>query len=326
MEVTPPTICGSGDGTLIVSANSDYEYNLNRSGWKNQNQFDHLSIGTYLLEYRLRDSECSIIRDTSFEMTADDSNILIIIDSLRLPTCQEDSNGYLSIRIEGIENPDVSWSHNTELSALVLDNLPMGTYKVGVTGEDGCYQERSFVLSMSEPVDHDVVEEIYEICAGHNLEIEIPNDNQYIWYGPDAFFQIGNEVSLNIEGQYQVQLLNGTGCLYFDTLDLVYLESFFEANFLIPSEVAQGEPFKVIENSWPLPDSVKWIIEDPGLQVISETDYQLELMSERIGNYIIQMQAYSGACYVEIEKWVSVLEFVENQEDTLNFNSEIQVF
>ena len=283
-----------------------------------------LAPGEYQLSARKLVHDCEVLLDTNFTIQALTNEFTITLDSLAPPLCLNEPNGYLAVKVEGLQNFTVLWDDGD--SSLVRDNLHSGRYGVSVTDPvTGCLQEAAFVLEATETT-FPMLKDTYEICVGESLILALDETYKYTWHGPNGFYSIESEVELSAEGGYVIEMEDAIGCSHLDSIYIVHSSTYFDANFLIPATAKVDSQFVVVENSWPIPDSILWIIPSDSLIIEQNLANQLHLKGLYTGQFKVILQAYFKDCYVEIVKSVNIVEELEDQLDSNSIFSEILAF
>ncbi len=150
------------------------------------------------------------------------------------PACEGDD---IQFSLTGDPNWDYSWSgpngftsneQNPGLSD-VLENQG-GIYSVTITDDNGCLQVLTTpVLISTYPELSTSVSA--PVCVGGDIQIQtsVGTDWIYDWTGPNGFIDsVSNplleDVTLDDEGFYYVEVMNATGCTSYDTVFVQLLE------------------------------------------------------------------------------------------------------
>jgi len=237
------------------------------------------------------------------------------IDTLvTAPTCHQGSDGSIALQVTGgAGGYTYSWSTGasaTGVSATAISNLPAGAYNVHISDRNGCTAIRSFVLP--DPP-------LLSINAGQNTTL--CNDQSYIadatiadpaasyqWSSNNGFAAATALVSIKDTGAYWVTVTDSRGCFGRDSFLIGRTNRDIAADFVVSTQVFQGQQVDMVNISQPDPDSINWVIPDiPSIQLISGDHVSASLLFADTGSYTIGMKAYAGPCWKMATQKVIVL-------------------
>ncbi|MEL6986369.1 MAG: gliding motility-associated C-terminal domain-containing protein [Bacteroidota bacterium] len=176
--------------------------------------------GEYLVSIMDNDSNCSF--DTILTIGAPDT-IRIDADTLRGPTCQSPSDGFIEIDVSGgaDQNYTYRWSHNQTINSPRVENLIANTYTVTVTDGSGCFNEASFTISNPIPPRIESIDSVSIGCDtpdGGELTVNFTEGNSPIvsieWLKTNTGEVVSNTATASnlSAGRYLITLIDELGC------------------------------------------------------------------------------------------------------------------
>jgi gliding motility-associated-like protein len=176
--------------------------------------------GRYYLEL-IKDGDCRILDSVDIAEDREVPAIDITADSI---DCSKDSAEVLVL------NPDAgaeyAWFDGAGTEVGRGDRLVLfsgGGFRVVATGENGCTNERSFVIE--EDADRPDVELTGGEISCTNPELWLiassgTDSLTYAWSGPGIVMENGDSVRIDAAGQYRVEVTAPNGCRATATLDV----------------------------------------------------------------------------------------------------------
>ncbi len=299
-----PVLCENYEGQIIgVGINPDgLEYSLDNVNWQNQPVFTELRSGAYPIRVKYP-SGCVILMDTII-LSGPSVSLSLMVDTIMQPICGIDSSGRAVLQVNGGNPPfSIGWSHGEK--GPVADFIPAGDYFINV--EDSLYCRDSLSISLTDnTLSIPVISNPQYLCEGGFIRIAQPSNWVYQWDDVASLTIDDSTVFISATGSYPFSASNNQGCMHFDTLTVLPLEEFFLVSFLIPSAAVQGIEFVAIENSWPVPDSIKWHLDTSAFEIVSTHLNQLTLNPKQLGKFEIQLTAFKGACSQILTKEVTI--------------------
>ena len=231
------------------------------------------------------------------------------------PTCHQGADGSISLGVTGgAGGYTYLWNTGasaTGVSATALNGLRPGAYSVRISDRNGCTAIRSFILP--DPP-------LLSINAGQNTTL--CNDQSYIadatipdpaalyqWSSENGFTAITGQVNVTDTGTYQVVVTDSHGCIGRDSFSISRTDRNIAADFVVSTQVFQGQQVDIVNISQPDPDSVNWILPDvTSVTLISEDPISASLLFADTGTYTIGMKAYAGPCWKAVTQKVIVLQ------------------
>ena len=309
IQTTAPTSCQPSSGKILLEIDPLFTIGLNPTDLLHSSvEYSELSEGSYIIYGKETSSECLYVLDTiGLQLQIVPTDLRISIDQKLDPTCNDDEDGLLRIRPTGGTSPyDIIW--NTGQQTNQIERLSEGTYQVTVSDLHGCQYRESFTLSSGSmlnlpwPYEKDI-----ELCLGSEIQVDIPDHLQAEWSKDNQVFSNANQLSIAKEGQYSVIAWDSIGCEIKKEINLSYSPSTFIPNMLIPSVVPKDSLIIFLENSWPAPDSIDWILPFES-ELIQKYLNQVIVRFPNLGDYSIGLMAETEHCVSTIFKTISVVD------------------
>lgn len=221
------------------------------------------------------------------------------------PICSGGLDGSISVIATGA-NGSFTYAWNNGSNGPVLNNISAGAYTVTATDQFNCSTQEPITLSDPPPVQINLGPD-RKICEGGTLILASPvNASAYSWSSPNGFSSTAKQVIISQSGNYTLQITNGDGCTGEDTFTLTTATDLLKADFLMATEVYEGDTVIIIDISWPLPESISWRLPSEG-KVISQSSEFVEVIFENSGTYSIGLDAAIASCQDNYSQNIRVL-------------------
>jgi gliding motility-associated-like protein len=201
------------EGTLLMENNTTQESSVLVS-------FPELD-SNYDFSLSIEDSNgCETLIDSLVQIP-NIPELNIDISTAISPTCQE-SNGMLSVSVNNGNPPfALEWSHDATITDTLANGLSIGNYEITVIDDLGCTD--TIQISLMDDTTLPVVDLGIDtsICANSNLVLNAGNDGvEFNWLLNGLSISQGmiNELDINQEGNYVVEVTNLDGCLSKDSI------------------------------------------------------------------------------------------------------------
>lgn len=204
---TTSAFCGDNSGSLNVSVNHPdvFQYKLDGfSGWQDESLFENLTSGVYTVLVR-NASNCN----NSLEVeVSDDSNLRLIVSSIKDVNCPLFDNGLISLDVSGA-TPPVIWRLNNgpAVGEAYFDNLGAGHYVISVSDSVGCKEEYEYDLNIS----------FVNIDAACPCDVYIPNAMTPDGDGLNDLLQIFPTCPIS---DFKLEIYNRWGEMIFESTDI----------------------------------------------------------------------------------------------------------
>lgn len=171
----------------------------------------NLPSGTYSL---LVTDENGCISDTSLTVTSPEA--LILIDSIVNTTCNNTSDGSISILALGGTSPyHYSWSNGD--TANVLIDIDSGEYSLTVTDDNGCVNHAPYVVGFDYSAPTVNLGSDTGFCAGDSITLSsLPTQGSYLWSTNDT----SSTLLINQVGVYSLTITDTNACESADTISI----------------------------------------------------------------------------------------------------------
>lgn len=283
--------------------------------------FDNLPDGTYRI--MVRDANPCIQSTGEITVKVPDP-IEIHAESLIHPVCFGYSNGQITVEASG-GNGNYGYQWNTGAEENIIQDLASGVYTVTVTDSRSCFAEQSFELLDPGKLSVDLGED-ETICEGQVYPLSAEGYASYHWMYNNEYISSAAEVKVWAEGEYILQVSDENNCQAADTFRLFISNDLLEAEFLMPSEVLEGDTVVAIDISWPEPENVVWSF-SPGIINIESEKYLEIFTFENPGIYTVSLTSYKAMCVDSISKFIVVMaDTTSNEKIVLGANSLIREF
>jgi len=304
-----PALCSDseGGGSLTLNiTNVEEPYTISWDGLGfTTNTATNLAPGFY--SGTLTDSvNCTYIFE-SLEVTAPDE-LRSNLSDYESPVCDNDNTGFLTVEaIGGTPNYTFKWTDFPNLgNTNTISNLYAGTYQLEITDDHDCVSLQTFDLFNTDNVNIEIVDSIF-LCQGQTATIDAGNEGAtFDWTSNNGFSASSQSVVLQDQGDYSVTVTNENGCTGQKEFHVKYDDRLFEVAFLISTESTIEDTLVLIEISWPVPDSVQWIIPNEFTRSVDGVSYK-ELIPSQTGDFTIGMKAFLGGCNGMVEKQITIL-------------------
>ena len=228
-----------------------------------------------------------------------------IEETITLPSCDGRNDAAIEVSmLGGIEPYTYVWS--TGVATKDLQNVATGNYSLTVTDFNGCAVSQSITIAEAVPVKIEFDDKV--ICGGQAYIFDPGFDAlAYTWTSSNGFSSTDRIINLTEPGLYQLEFIDNNGCAGSGSFSLSFSDELLTADFLMASEVFAGDSVIMIDISWPLPDSVKWVLPPEGQVVNNTVDYAILIFNEP-GTYEIGLYAHRANCSAFYSAYINVLE------------------
>ncbi|MCR9251645.1 MAG: T9SS type A sorting domain-containing protein [bacterium] len=226
------------------------------------------------------------------------------------PTCYEGEDGSISLGAQGGTAPyQFSWAGGQEGS--FISGLTDGDYSVTITDDNDCVQTVEY--SINEPSELFITTlpgNTVEVCDGGDAILDGGEEwAQYQWYHEDELFSSDRKVMVEDAGTYQLTAYTEQGCSAEESVNVEVTENPLNADFVFDSDIVIGDTLIIIDVSWPIPESIQWVIPDSVTRLSAdETVFFQSIIFPNPGTYTFGMYAYDDNCFDYVEKVFTVTE------------------
>ncbi|QXP56908.1 T9SS type A sorting domain-containing protein [Cellulophaga sp. HaHa_2_95] len=230
----------------------------------------------------------------------------IIEETIVAPICAGGTDGSISL-IVNKGNGAFTFSWNTGATTANIDNLSAGEYTVLITGFDAPIS-RTYVVEDPLPIQVNLGDDRV-LCDGQVLTLDASVENldaTYLWTADNGFSSTEAIVTLSERGNYTLNISTATGCTVTGTITIDVSDEEISAELAASSQVFVGESLILVDISYPLPESMEWIIPD-NATVITSTSDEAEITFDTPGEYEVGIITQRGPCTEIQTKKVLVL-------------------
>lgn len=233
---------------------------------------------------------------------------LVITALTEDPVCKGDSNGSISLKVEGGVKPyRMKWENGEEGERHL--QLPAGKYQVVITDAHGCFRRNEYVLHDPPQITADIGPD-RTLCRDQWCELQRTGEVEavvYRWFCNGIQIAASPGVRAEEAGVYRLEVEDAAGCMASDETVIHRNEAEIDANFAVAAQVNAGEVVKMVNTSYPEPDSVEWLLpESPEVTVVSCDSVMTEVILNREGSYLFGIRSVVGSCEAVLYKQVNV--------------------
>ena len=266
----------------------------------NQRSISELTADAY--EVLITDANGCSITD-SYEISQPD----IVEETIVQPTCHGAANGSISVLVNK-GNGLFTYQWNTGETTPMISALTAGTYTLTVTGFGNGQLTRTYSIENPIPIEVDLGEDRV-LCAGQELVLDatVADENaSYSWTSDNGFSSTAAIVTLQETANYTLTVQTATGCTAQGNIAITVSNEEIDANFAVSSQVFVNESFVAVDISYPLPESIEWIVPTEAKINKQNTD-EIELSFSQPGEYEIQIITKLGNCIAQQTKKIIVI-------------------
>ncbi|MCG8702163.1 MAG: SprB repeat-containing protein, partial [Bacteroidales bacterium] len=289
LETQAVNCYGGNDGKAIASVTSSNDYTV---VWPDDSEgpmASNLSGGSHTL--RVYDSEgCKLFK--SFTIDSPDS-IYYQLNSLVNPTCFGVQDGEIHLEATG-GTSGYSYQWNSGKNMRNLNNVDTGNYVVTITDKNQCQRSFAFDLDYSLTLTTNLEDEM-TICHNNIYPISIGSYRFYEWSRNGEYLTQDSICYADEAGEYVVDVEDEQGCLATDSITIHMSEAVQTAQFLMATEVYQGDTVVIFEVSDPMPDSIN-IIYPEGIEQVDSGQYYRHIYVPDTGTFEIELISYMLDC------------------------------
>lgn len=302
-DIVSPLCSYSSDGSIqfsTLNGSAPFTYFANNQLFQNE-KVENISGGIYHLKV-IDNFGC--FDTVTIEVAAPQELAINVIEETN-PHCHNFSDGKIRISSTGGTFPhSFSWSNSQTGS--IISSLSHGSYTVTLTDNHGCTKQESYVLTNPAQIVVNLPE-LVTLCAGQSSQIDASNEGSMFWWTSTSGFEsFERQIEVSETGSYFLQITNPVGCFAYDTVNVTKHNYEVDATFIIPSEVYVGDTIVAIDISWPIPDSLYWVIPNE-FEVVENYLYEQILKPKQVGTFPVGVVTYVGECSAYQQKTISVL-------------------
>ena len=256
---------------------------------KNSKDIDNLAADTYYISITDANN-CRIEKE--YEITQPD----IVENTITELICVGDCTSTIEV-IVNKGNGNFTYTWDTGATTNTISDLCAGLYTVTIGGFGNRDLTRTYEIINPEPVQVDLGEDQY-ICLGQTATISAAINDiaaSYVWSADTGFSSTEKEISVDQAGLYTVTVTNSRGCVGSSEIQVREVDAEIGAEFLYTSQVFTNEEFIIIDVTYPVPDTIEWILPEEATVINKDQDL-VELSFDTPGEYDITLTSMVGNC------------------------------
>jgi|GEM_PF-6852223 hypothetical protein len=305
-EVIPtiPSCYQGSDGGLELDINGGVApYSVSWSNGRTGASIDSISAGNYQVMIT-DDNNCQL---TELISLGDGTPIYLTSLVTANPICYGEPSGMIEVTPNGGNPPfEVIWEDGT--TSTRRNDLLAGSHTFDVVDSTGC--SVSYEVNLQDPpleVIEGIPAEVF-LCTGGVANLDAGEWNSYNWTSDNGFTSNEREVSIDAEGSYSLTVTNQEGCEDNHQFTVTKDDNILTADFLLTTEAVVLDTVVIVDVSWRVPDSVRWINpDDPDFYLVSQTEEYQEVIFTRAGEFELNMKAKLDFCEADVSKTITVL-------------------
>ncbi len=325
------TSFGGNDGAISVSIAGGtppytYEWSADNGFVSFSEDITALEAGEYMLIVSDANSSTGTINGcvlvTNFTITQPD----IIEETITDPTCFQGCDGAISLVVnQGIGTFTYSWDNG--MTGSNISGLCSGAYTVTVEGLPNGTQQRTYQVTNPDELMIPLPD-TKTFCSNQQPVVEATIIGQgpitYQWNSTQGFTSNQPIVTLpNTPDTYTIVVTDQKGCVAIHTMNVAFSAAVIDAEFGVSSQVFTGDDVFLVDLSYPLPDSIEWIL--PNEANIEKQDQdEVILTFDTSGEYEVGLLTRLGDCeeiqlkkVLVIDQQTSDKPSVANQDDVV---------
>ncbi|RUA34759.1 MAG: hypothetical protein DSY77_04150, partial [Bacteroidetes bacterium] len=301
---TIPSCYQGSDGELELDISGGVApYSVSWSNGKTGASIDSISAGNYQVTIT-DDNNCQL---TELISLGDGTPIYLTSLVTANPICYGEPSGMVEVVPNGGNSPfEVVWADGT--TATRRDDLLAGSHTFDVVDATGC--SVSYEINLQDPPLEEIEglpSEVF-LCTGGVANLDAGEWNSYNWTADNGFTSNEREVSIEAEGNYNLTVTNQEGCEDNHQFTVTKDDNILTADFLLTTEAVVQDTVIIVDVSWRVPDSVRWINpDDPDFYLVSQTEEYQEVIFTRTGEFELNMKAKLDFCEADVSKTITVL-------------------
>jgi len=301
---TIPSCYQGSDGELELEiGGGNAPYSVSWDNGKTGASIDSISAGNYQVTIT-DDNNCQL---TELISLGDGTPIYLTSLVTANPICYGEPSGMVEVTPDGGNPPfEVIWEDGT--ISTKREDLLAGSHAFDVVDSTGC--SVSYEITLQDPPLEEIEgipAEVF-LCTGGVANLDAGEWNSYNWTADNGFTSNEREVSIEAEGNYNLTVTNQEGCEDNHQFTVTKDDNILTADFLLTTEAVVQDTVIIVDVSWRVPDSVRWINpDDPDFYLVSQTEEYQEVIFTRAGEFELNMKAKLDFCESDVSKTITVL-------------------
>ena len=316
-SVRPSCHNGENGKLEVQAAGGAGGYSYSWSNGNTSNKLTDIGEGEYTLT--ITDTNGCELTETIF-LYAPDPISYTVTDSAP-PTCKNTNDAHITIQAKGGTAPyNYVWS--TNITGPTLENVSGGNYEVTITDSRGCQNTEEITIANTSALQIDFESEV-NICTGSSyLAAYNRNDAvSYDWKYEGQTISREKELYVDEAGVYSLTVANASGCVAENSFALSFSDDLLSADFVMATEAYVNDTIILVDISWPVPEAVSWIYDDPNIIVLEENADYLSLVFADTGTYALGINIDLAQCKDYYEKTIKILPHSSKEDASARNNN-----
>ena len=295
--------CFGGDnGTIYLTGVNGgmpgYAYYIN--GTESGAEMKGLAKGTH--HVRVLDKKgCKA--DAYIDVKEPDS--LQVHEAINAPTCHDSWDASI-IAVPSGGNGRYVYIWNNGATGAIIDSLNSGTYGVTITDYKNCSIKQQYEIVPPKMPKPGWDDKLALICTGNYIDVDGGDFKEWLWKNGKGE-EVGSDrvAHLTETGNYILQITDGDGCVGLDTFKVDVSDTPLDSKIILPDSAHVNERINVIDVTWPVPDSIEWLYDQP-VEVLETNDWSQHFRATNEGEINVTLRAWYGGCYSDSSKTVII--------------------
>ncbi|MCG8701816.1 MAG: T9SS type A sorting domain-containing protein, partial [Bacteroidales bacterium] len=145
------------------------------------------------------------------------------------------------------------------------------------------------------------------LCTGNTIELDGGDFIDYKWYKDGMPYAVTRYLTVGETGTYLLEAKTDLGCMASDTFRLKVSDNPLDATIILPDSAVVNDTVRVLDVTWPVPDSIQWFYSLP-VEVIDSNYWSEKFTAEESGLMHVTLRAWYGGCFSDSSKTIYIYE------------------
>ena len=230
---------------------------------------------------------------------------LQVHEAINAPTCHDSWDASI-IAVPSGGNGRYVYIWNNGATGAIIDSLNSGTYGVTITDYKNCSIKQQYEIVPPKMPKPGWDDKLALICTGNYIDVDGGDFKEWLWKNGKGE-QVGSDrvAHLTETGNYILQITDGDGCVGLDTFKVDVSDTPLDSKIILPDSAHVNERINVIDVTWPVPDSIEWLYDQP-VEVLETNDWSQHFSATNEGEINVTLRAWYGGCYSDSSKTVMI--------------------
>ena len=230
---------------------------------------------------------------------------LQVHEAINAPTCHDSWDASI-IAVPSGGNGRYVYIWNNGTTGAIIDSLNSGTYGVTITDYKNCSIKQQYEIVPPKMPKPGWDDKLALICTGNYIDVDGGDFKEWLWKNGKGE-QVGSDrvAHLTETGNYILQITDGDGCVGLDTFKVDISDTPLDSKIILPDSAHVNERINVIDVTWPVPDSIEWLYDQP-VEVLETNDWSQHFSATNEGEINVTLRAWYGGCYSDSSKTVMI--------------------